>query len=108
MGEHNIIEDRNQILETPPDIILTNFKMLDYALMKHNYAKLWHNNFKDKNMLKFLVLDELHTYDGAQGTDVANLIRRFEAKIRLKGRTTVPCWNFCYHREWQGFQGVIT
>lgn len=83
MGEHNIIEDRNQILETPPDIILTNFKMLDYALMKHNYAKLWYYNFKDKEMLKFLVLDELHTYDGAQGTDVANLIRRLKLKLDL-------------------------
>lgn len=90
MGEHNIIEDRNQILETPPDIILTNFKMLDYALMKHNYAKLWHNNFKDKNMLKFLVLDELHTYDGAQGTDVANLIRRLKLKLGLKEGQLCP------------------
>lgn len=83
MGEHNIIEDREQILETPPDIILTNFKMLDYALMKHNYAKLWNYNFRDKEMLKFLVLDELHTYDGAQGTDVANLIRRLKLKLHL-------------------------
>lgn len=90
MGEHNIIEDRNQILETPPDIILTNFKMLDYALMKHNYAKLWHYNFKDKNILKFLVLDELHTYDGAQGTDVANLIRRLKLKLDLNEGQLCP------------------
>lgn len=90
MGEHNIIEDRDQILETPPDIILTNFKMLDYALMKHNYAKLWYYNFKDKEMLKFLVLDELHTYDGAQGTDVANLIRRLKLKLDLQAGQLCP------------------
>lgn len=90
MGEHNIIEDRNQILETPPDIILTNFKMLDYALMKNNYACLWNNNFKDSSMLKFLVLDELHTYDGAQGTDVANLIRRLKLKLNLQKGALCP------------------
>ena len=90
MGEHNIIEDRNQILETPPDIILTNFKMLDYALMKNNYACLWNNNFKDSSMLKFLVLDELHTYDGAQGTDVANLIRRLKLKLNLREGALCP------------------
>jgi len=90
MGEHNIIEDRAQILETPPDIILTNFKMLDYALMKNNYACLWNHNFKDSSMLKFLVLDELHTYDGAQGTDVANLIRRLKLKLNLKECALCP------------------
>lgn len=90
MGEHNIIEDRDQILQTPPDIILTNFKMLDYALMKHNYACLWSHNFKDESMLKFLVLDELHTYDGAQGTDVANLIRRLKLKLSIPPKTLCP------------------
>ncbi len=90
MGEHNIIEDRDQILQTPPDIILTNFKMLDYALMKHNYACLWSHNFQDASMLKFLVLDELHTYDGAQGTDVANLIRRLKLKLAISPKSLCP------------------
>ena len=90
MGKHNIIEDRMQILEAPPDIVLTNFKMLDYALMKRNYAKLWHYNLEDNSMLKFLVLDELHTYDGAQGTDVANLIRRLKLKLSLSAGQLCP------------------
>lgn len=83
MGEDHIIEDRRQILETPPDILLTNFKMLDYALMKHNYAKLWAHNRQSQGMLKFIILDEIHTYDGAQGTDVAHLLRRLKLKLRL-------------------------
>jgi len=90
MGEHNIIEDREQILATPPDIILTNFKMLDYALMKNNYACIWEHNFADSSMLQFLVLDELHTYDGAQGTDVANLIRRLKLKLKLQEGMLCP------------------
>ena len=83
MGEDHIIEHRDTILDSPPDILLTNFKMLDYALMKHNYHKIWMGNFKDASLMQFLVLDELHTYDGAQGTDVANLIRRLKLKLDM-------------------------
>ncbi|MDI6402404.1 DEAD/DEAH box helicase, partial [Balneolaceae bacterium ANBcel3] len=84
MGENHIIEDRDRIIDTKPDILLTNFKMLDYGLMRNRYHKLWSENFKDASLLKFLVLDELHTYDGAQGTDVANLIRRLKLKLNIK------------------------
>lgn len=87
MQEHRIIEHRDTILDTTPDIVLTNFKMLDYALMKHNYHGLWVNNITDQELLKFLVLDELHTYDGAQGTDVANLIRRLKLKLKIAKKT---------------------
>lgn len=83
MGNHHIIENKESILSSPPDILLTNFKMLDYGLMKHNYHDLWLGNLKDRHLLQFLVLDELHTYDGAQGTDVANLIRRLKLKLGI-------------------------
>ncbi len=83
MGEKNIIEERDTILSNPPDILLTNFKMLDYALMRSKFHELWQYNFEHATLLKFLVLDELHTYDGAQGTDVANLIRRLKLKLNL-------------------------
>lgn len=83
MGKEHIIEHRDSILDAPPDILLTNFKMLDYALMKHNFHKLWMHNLHDTTLLRFLVLDELHTYDGAQGTDVANLIRRLKLKLNM-------------------------
>lgn len=83
MGADHIIEHRDSILDAPPDILLTNFKMLDYALMKHNFHRIWMHNFNDNSLFQFLVLDELHTYDGAQGTDVANLIRRLKLKLAL-------------------------
>lgn len=83
MGADHIIEHRDMILDAPPDILLTNFKMLDYALMKHNFHRLWLHNLSDTSLFQFLVLDELHTYDGAQGTDVANLIRRLKLKLAL-------------------------
>jgi len=83
MGPANIIENRDAIVDSPPDILLTNFKMLDYGLMRSNFHNLWTHNLEDPLLLKFLVLDELHTYDGAQGTDVANLIRRLKLKLNI-------------------------
>lgn len=83
MGEHHIIENRISIVQDPPDILLTNFKMLDYALLRSEFHSLWAYNFENPDLLRFLVLDELHTYDGAQGTDVANLIRRLKLKLSI-------------------------
>ena len=91
MGEHNIIENRDAILDTVPDILLTNFKMLDYGLMRQRFSTLWRGNIDtDTKALRFIVLDELHTYDGAQGTDVANLIRRLKLKLNLPKGALCP------------------
>ncbi len=90
MGSDHLIESRQTIVDRPPDILLTNFKMLDYALLRHDFHQLWQHNLKDRALLRFLVLDELHTYDGAQGTDVANLIRRLKLKLRLPARQLCP------------------
>lgn len=86
MGEDHLVEDRSTILNTPPDILLTNFKMLDYALMRGHFHSLWQHNLRDPELLRFLVLDELHTYDGAQGSDVANLLRRLKLKLQVPER----------------------
>ena len=83
MTEDGIIEDARQIVANPPDILLTNFKMLDYGIMKSENASLWVHNVANPGLLRYLVLDELHTYDGAQGTDVANLIRRLKLRIGI-------------------------
>lgn len=90
MGPDHIIENREMILASPPDVLLTNFKMLDYGLMKGNYNDLWLGNYQDPELLQFLVLDELHTYDGAQGTDVANLIRRLKLKLSIPENHLCP------------------
>ena len=84
MGSDHIIENRDAILDTVPDILLTNFKMLDYGLMRQKFMSLWKGNIEtEQKALRFIVLDELHTYDGAQGTDVANLIRRLKLKLHI-------------------------
>ncbi len=79
---YTLITDRERMREEPPDILLTNYRMLDFLLMRARDAALWRYNEPDT--LRFLVVDELHAYDGAQGTDLACLIRR------LKGRLGTP------------------
>ena len=69
-----LLTDRAQIRDNPPDILLTNYKMLDLLLQRPADVKLWQTG-----TLQYVVLDEFHTYDGAQGTDVAMLLRRLGA-----------------------------
>ncbi len=81
MGESHVITDKNILRQSPPDILLTNYKMLDYLLLRHQDRDLWEYNEPDT--LRFLVVDELHTFDGAQGTDLACLIRRLKARLSI-------------------------
>ena len=76
--EH-LIDDRRILRQAPPDILLTNYKMLDFLLLRPEDQILWKEN--GPGTMRFLVLDELHTYDGAQGSDVACLIRRLKTRL---------------------------
>ena len=75
-----IITHRDAMRNNPPDILLTNYKMLDYLLLRGRDKKLWRAN--DRESLRFLVVDEMHTFDGAQGADLALLIRRLKCRLR--------------------------
>lgn len=79
MTEDQIITDRETMRNNPPDILLTNYKMLDYLLIRPDDAGLWSRNEEDT--LKFIVVDEFHTFDGAQGTDLACLLRRLKKRL---------------------------
>ncbi|MDN5914713.1 MAG: DEAD/DEAH box helicase [Pseudonocardia sp.] len=68
-----VVESKQHMRKHPPDILLTNYKMLDMLLLRHEDVPLWGHAAES---LRYLVLDEFHTYDGAQGTDVAMLLRR--------------------------------
>ncbi|HEY5477664.1 MAG TPA: DEAD/DEAH box helicase, partial [Tepidiformaceae bacterium] len=66
-------DERAAILADPPDILLTNYVMLDLVLTRPDERS---SLVQAANGLRFLVLDELHTYRGRQGADVAMLVRR--------------------------------
>ena len=87
MRPDDVIRSRKVMHKDPPDILLTNYKMLDQLLLRPNRKQLWEQNSADT--LRYLVVDELHTFDGAQGTDLAYLIRR------LKTRLKTPAQSLC-------------
>jgi DEAD/DEAH box helicase domain-containing protein len=82
MGVDHIITDRGRMQRDPPDILLTNYKMLDYLLVRPADQELWAPS--STTPVRFLVVDELHSFDGAQGTDLACLIRRLKARLGTK------------------------
>ena len=80
MAANRIITKRKTMHENPPDILLTNYKMLDYLLIQPKTKDIWKDN--QANGLQYIVVDELHTFDGAQGTDLACLLRRLKHRLR--------------------------
>lgn len=85
MTADRVITNRETMRLMPPDILLTNYKMLDYLMIRPKDFPIWKQN--EPESLRFLVVDELHTFDGAQGTDLACLIRRLKERLRTpKGR----------------------
>lgn len=77
-------EARIKMRENPPQILLTNYMMLELLLTRLRERSIRDGIYEN---LRFLVFDELHTYRGRQGADVALLIRR----IRARCSTPVTC-----------------
>jgi ATP-dependent helicase YprA (DUF1998 family) len=74
-------EERDRLLDNPPDILLTNYVMLELILTRWKDRRL----IEKSRALSFLVLDELHTYRGRQGADVAMLVRRVREAFGVPG-----------------------
>ncbi len=78
-GQESTIE-REAIVADPPDILLTNFMMLELILTR--YEETDRRVVEHCHGLEFLILDELHTYRGRQGADVALLVRRLRERLQ--------------------------
>jgi superfamily II DNA/RNA helicase len=74
-------EARQLLLDENPDILLTNYMMLELILTRSKEAALKDSIYQN---LRFLAFDELHTFRGRQGSDVALLIRRIKAQSKNK------------------------
>ncbi len=75
---------RSEMRDTPPHILLTNYSMLEYLLLRPNDSPLF-----DQGAAKwwtFLVLDEAHQYRGSRGAEMAMLLRRLKQRLRQGGR----------------------
>ncbi|MGD9588738.1 MAG: DEAD/DEAH box helicase [Pyrinomonadaceae bacterium] len=66
---------RDEIQNNPPRILLTNFAMLEYLLLRPTDASIFRHH-----SLRYVVLDEAHSYNGAQGIDISLLMRRLSQR----------------------------
>jgi ATP-dependent helicase YprA (DUF1998 family) len=75
----NELLSREQMQAAPPHILLTNYAMLEYLLLRPNDSVFFDG--ETAMHWKFLVMDEVHTYDGAKGIETAMLLRRLQERI---------------------------
>ena len=76
---------RKEMREEPPHILLTNYSMLEYLLIRPDDSPLFDNG--RAQWWTFLVLDEAHTYRGSKGIEMGMLLRRLKRRLREGGRT---------------------
>jgi len=93
---------RHEVLESPPDILVTNYSMLEYMLMRpierpiFDATKTWLQENPEQRLI--LVLDEAHLYRGAQGAEVALLLRRLRVRLGIPSeRLQVICTSASFH-----------
>ncbi|MEV6769686.1 DEAD/DEAH box helicase [Nocardia sp. NPDC051030] len=89
VGYPKVMTIRSEIRRNPPDILITNYKMLDLLLQRADDLSLW-----EDARIAYVVVDEFHTYDGAQATDVAMLLRRLAAATG-HSRPGAPLGDIC-------------
>ena len=75
----NEILSREEIRKNPPNILLTNYSMLEYLLLRPEDAPLFGSAFGAN--WRHIAIDEAHIYSGALGTEIAYLLRRLKARI---------------------------
>lgn len=80
----NRLNHREAIRETPPQILITNFSMLEYLMERPIDAPIF-----AQARLKFLVLDEVHAYRGVQATEIAFLVRRLKDRLGVERLTCI-------------------
>ncbi|MGE6755527.1 DEAD/DEAH box helicase [Rossellomorea sp. NPDC071047] len=85
---------RHEMQDTPPDILVTNYSMLEYMLMRPIESFIWEETKEwldenDENQF-ILILDEAHMYRGTGGAEVALLIRRLQSRLGIE-RDRMKC-----------------
>ena len=77
-GKNELIS-REQMRTTPPNILITNYAMLEYLLLRPGDNVF----FNEQNAINWhsIIIDEAHTYGGAKGIEVGSLIKRVKAML---------------------------
>ncbi len=77
----NEVQGRERLRKDPPPILLTNTTMLEYMLIRHNDAPILRHS---QGKLRWLVLDEAHSYTGSTATEMSLLLRRVMLAFGVK------------------------
>jgi len=75
----NELKSREEIQAKPPHILLTNYAMLEYLLLRPDDSPLFDGS--TGRYWRFIVLDEAHVYNGANATEIAMLLRRLQDRV---------------------------
>ena len=85
----NELLSREEMREKPPHILLTNYAMLEYLLLRPQDTELFDG--QTGKHWRFLVVDEAHVYDGANGIEVAMLLRRLKDRVVKSEKRKLTC-----------------
>ena len=80
--QRNELICRKQMKENPPNILITNYAMLEYLMLRPEDNVFFDKDFG--NNWKFIVMDEAHVYSGSTGIEVGMLIRRLSTALSSK------------------------
>lgn len=80
----NELLSREEMRTSPPNLLLTNYAMLEYLLIRPADIDLFDG--PHTGTWRFIVMDEAHVYDGAQGSEVALLLRRLKQRVAPKAK----------------------
>jgi len=86
---HGELIFRYKMRENPPNILLTNYSMLEYLLLRPDDSPLFDND--RARWWTYIVLDEAHQYRGSRGIEMAMLLRRLKRRLREGGRLGSFC-----------------
>ncbi|OLR58524.1 hypothetical protein BHF70_02145 [Anaerostipes sp. 494a] len=78
----NELISREQMIDNPPNILITNYAMLEYLMIRPKENSFFEGIYA--NHWKFIVLDEAHIYNGSTGIEVSMLLRRLKSSIPVK------------------------
>jgi hypothetical protein len=86
----NELISREVMRETPPHILLTNYAMLEYLLLRPSDNVFFDGKFSEH--WQFIVIDEAHTYNGAKGIEMAMLLRRLKERVVCSEPRALQCF----------------
>lgn len=85
----NELLSREEMRQTPPHILLTNYAMLEYLLLRPQDTELFDG--PTGRHWRFIVVDEAHVYDGANGIEIAMLLRRVKDRVMQSEPGRLTC-----------------